>query len=331
MPNPCLLIGDIGGTNARFALANPGGPGFSDELTLSCDDFETAEQGIREYLERSGGGQPDVICLAAAGPVVDGAVKFTNNHWVLDRRSLEARFPASRVQLLNDFESIAYSIPVLAGNDVETVGPIAPPANAERDSTFAVLGPGTGLGAGGLLVRGAGIYPVVGEGGHTGFAPKTPMQAKVLKQLRRRFERVSNERLVSGPGLENIYRALCEIRGENGRGIAAAEIFSRVLGREDAVAEEAAGMFFEVLGQVAGDLALTLGAFDGVYLAGGIVKRYPDLLKHSGFRAGFESKGRHRALMERVPVFLILHPQPGLMGAAHCACKILLDTNAGNA
>jgi glucokinase len=329
MPKSCLLIGDIGGTNARFALADAGGRSFSDELILTCDDYETAEQGIEEYLGRSGGGKPDVICLAAAGPVVDGAVKFTNNHWLIDHRRLETRFPQSRVQLLNDFESIAYSIPVLADGDVESVGPVPPASKTKRELTFAVLGPGTGLGAGGLLVRGSGIYPIVGEGGHTGFAPKTPMQFKVLEQLRRRFEGVSSERLVSGPGLENIYRALCEIRGESASGITAAEIFSRVLGREDAVAAEAVGMFFEVLGQVAGDLALSLGAFDGVYLAGGIVKRYPDLLKNSDFRAGFENKGRHRGLMERVPTFLILHPQPGLMGAAYCARNILMATKAG--
>ena len=331
LPKPCLLIGDIGGTNARFALAEPGGSGFSNELTLTCDDYETAEQGIEAYLQRAGGGTPDVICLAAAGPVVEGTVKFTNNHWLIDQRRLEERFPLARVQLLNDFESIAYAIPVLAEGDVEPIGPVPPSTTTKRDSTFAVLGPGTGLGAGGLLVRGAGIYPIVGEGGHTGFAPKTPMQLKVLKELRRRFEGVSCERLVSGPGLENIYQALCGIRGEPATGITAAEIFSRVLGREDAVAVEAVGMFFEVLGQSAGDLALSLGAYDGVYLAGGIVKRYPDLLKSSGFRAGFENKGRHRALMERVPTLLILHPQPGLMGAAHCARRILLEANAGKA
>ncbi|MGA9573432.1 MAG: glucokinase, partial [Lysobacterales bacterium] len=192
-----LLIGDIGGTNARFALANPDEPGFSNELTLACDDYETAQQGIAEYLERSNSGNPDVICLAVAGPIVDGAVHFTNNHWVIDSQLLKTDFPLSRVQLLNDFESIAYSIPMLAENDVESIGTVPPCSDKKRDLTFAVLGPGTGLGAAGLLVRDSAIYAIVGEGSHAGFAAETPMQLKVLVQLRGRFDRVSSERLIS--------------------------------------------------------------------------------------------------------------------------------------
>jgi len=322
MNKPCLLVGDIGGTNARFALADAGGAGFSNELILACDDYPTAEQGIDEYLQRSGCGSPDVICLAVAGPVVDGVVRFTNNHWVVASNVLAARFPSASLQLLNDFEAIAYSLPLLGEDDIAGIGPALPAAEKKRESTFAVLGPGTGLGAGGLLKRATGIYPVVGEGGHLGFAPESTMQFKVLEQLRGRFERVSNERLVSGPGLENIYWALGRIRGQSGPDIKAAEIFSRVLAREDALAAEAVEMFFEVLGQVAGNLALALGAFDGVYLAGGIVKRYPDLLKSGAFRSGFENKGRHRALMQRVPTCLILHPQPGLLGASYCAREL---------
>lgn len=322
MYEPCLLVGDIGGTNARFALANADGSGFSKELILACDDYATAEQGIDEYLERSGCGSPDVICLAVAGPVVDGVVRFTNNHWVVDGGALETRFASASVQLLNDFEAIAYSLPLLGEEDVDGIGPVPPATGKTLDSNFAVLGPGTGLGVGGLLTRGSGIYPVVGEGGHLGFAPESTLQFKVLEQLRSRFERVSNERLVSGPGLENIYWALGRIHGQSGADIEAAEIFSRVLAREDALATESVEMFFEVLGQVAGNLALALGAFDGVYLAGGIVKRYPDLLKSGAFRSGFENKGRHRALMQRVPTCLILHPQPGLLGASYVAREL---------
>jgi len=331
MDKPCLLIGDIGGTNARFAVVNADDTGFDNELILACDDFSTAEKGIEAYLERSGSSDPDVICLAVAGPVVDGVVRFTNNHWVIDSSVLGSRFPAAAVQLLNDFEAISYSIPLLDEDDVAVIGPVTPGNEATCNSTFAVLGPGTGLGAGGLLKRASGIYPVVGEGSHAGFAPESTMQIKVLKQLRRRFERVSIERLISGPGLENIYWALGRIRGHAGADIRAAEIFSRVLAREDELATEAVEMFFEVLGQVAGNLALTLGAHDGVYLAGGIVKRYPDLLRNSAFRSGFENKGRHRALMQRVPTYLILHPQPGLLGASYFARELLKNSQRGNA
>jgi len=329
MVEPCLLIGDIGGTNARFALAKPDEPGFFNELTLACDDYDTAEHGVADYLERSGSGRPDVICLAAAGPVVDDCVRFTNNHWIIDGRSLREKFLPSRVQLLNDFESIAWSIPLLGESDLETIGLVPSELDSRRELTFAVLGPGTGLGAGGLLVRENGIYPVVGEGSHAGFAPETRMQLKVLEQLNQRFERVSDERLVSGPGLENIYWALSRIRGDSATDITAAEVFSRVLANEDAIALEAIQLFFEALGQIAGNLVLTLGAFDGLYLAGGIVKRYPDLLKSSDFRSGFENKGRHRSLMEKVPTLLILHPQPGLLGASYCARELFQQSLAG--
>ena len=322
MSDPCLLIGDIGGTNARFALAHKDRAGFSEELILACGDYETAEQGIAAYLERGGHRTPDVICLAAAGPIIDGTVRFTNNHWFLDRQQLQHEYPLSRIRFLNDFEAIAYSIPMLKENDATTIGVVPPEVDGTADFTLGVLGPGTGLGVGGLLGRSTGIYPVVGEGSHVGFAPETRMQLRVLEQLRKKHERVSDERLISGSGLEGIYWALSKIHGKQDNDIAAAEIFSRVLAKEDVIAAEATQMFFEVLGQIAGNLVMTLGAFDGIYLAGGILKRYPDLLKSSNFRSGFENKGRHRSLMEKVPTSLILHPQPGLLGASYCAREL---------
>jgi glucokinase len=323
MTDPCLLIGDIGGTNARFALANPDKPGFSNELTLSCADYETAKQGIAAYLERRGVGAPDVICLAAAGPVLDDCIRLSNNHWVIDSRELQKMFPSASIHLLNDFEAIAHSIPILGENDIETIGLIPSDLEGKKQFTLGVLGPGTGLGAGGLIGRSNGVFPVVGEGSHAGFAPETGKQIEVLQQLRHRYARVTQEHLVSGPGLENIYWALRKIHGKPDIKITAAEIFSRVLAKEDAIAVEATELFFEALGQIAGNLALSLGAYDGVYLAGGIVKRYPDLLKTSSFRAGFENKGRHSVIMERVPTLLIQHPQPGLLGASDCARELL--------
>jgi len=319
MPQPCLLICDIGGTNARFALAHASGSGFSSELTLHCSDYENADEGIADYLARNGNMVPDVICLAAAGPVLNNCVRFTNSHWVIDGDQLQRRFPSSRIRLMNDFEAIAYSIPLLGEEDLSTVGLVASKLDKSSDFTCGVLGPGTGLGIGGLLGRDNGFYPVFGEGSHAGFAPENRAQYDVLKQLRRRFERVSEERLISGPGLENIYQALQRIHGEKATEISAAEIFSRVLANEDVIASETVQLFYEGLGQIAGNLALTLGAYDGVYLAGGIVKRYPDLLNNSGFRFGFENKGRHRPLLEKIPTLLILHPQPGLLGASEIA------------
>jgi glucokinase len=162
--------------------------------------------------------------------------------------------------------------------------------------------------------------PVTGEGGHVGFAPETALQIELLKILADKFDRVSAERLIAGSGLVNIYKALAEIRGETRKSLTAAEIFAR---RDDGeIAAEAVDMFFELLGQVAGDLALTFGAVDGVYIAGGISKRYPAVLENSRFRTAFESKGRRRAFMERIPTRLITYDQPGLLGAAYSVLEL---------
>jgi glucokinase len=319
LADPCFLIGDIGGTNARFALTGANGQAWTSELTVMCRDYETAELAIVDYLERTGTCEPDAVCLAAAGPIVDDSAHFTNNHWSIDCRELRNSFRSAKVRLLNDFEAIAYSIPLLAETDLTTVG-LEPLAVRDKTNyTIGVLGPGTGLGVAGLMGRGDNIYPIVGEGGHVGFAPENQVQLQVFKQLRERFDRVSDEHLLSGPGLENIYWALCRIHGDRGVHLSAPEIFQRVLLNEDVHAVEALQLFYEALGQVAGNLALELGAYDGIYIAGGIVKRYPDLLKTSSFRSGFENKGRYRSMMERIPTLLIVHPQPGLLGASYCA------------
>ena len=317
-----LLIGDIGGTNARFALARKTFLRF-EALTLSCADFATAEIAIAEYIERAGAAQPKVICIAAAGPVVDQRVRFTNNHWTLSARDLADDFKIDSVRLLNDFEAIAYSIPFLGANDCVPAGLLPVTDLADRDFTVGIVGPGTGLGAAGLLRRNGDLIPIVGEGGHVGFAPESQLQMQLLTQLRDQFDRVSDERLVSGPGLENIYEALVSLHAEKPIFASAKEIFTRAAANENVRANEALQLFYEILGQVAGNLALTLGAADGVYIAGGIVKRDPSLLANSRFRSAFESKGRHRSLMERIPTQVIVHPEPGLLGASYVALKML--------
>jgi glucokinase len=323
MAETCLLIGDIGGTNARFALATPGAAGFERAETLACADYETADAAIRAYLDRAGAARPAVICLAAAGPIVNDSVRFTNNHWSLDVRDLVAEFATGRVRLLNDFEAIAYSIPSLSAGDCLPVGLPEAHSLGEDDFTIGIIGPGTGLGTGGLCRRNGSLYPIVGEGGHVGFAPETQLQLDVLVALRERYDRVSVERLVSGPGLENLYWALSRIHGEKGAALKAAAIFEQAASGENPRAAEAVQLFFETLGQVAGNLALTLGAGDGIYIAGGIARRYPVMLENSRFRSSFEAKGRHRTLMESIPTQLVTYPEPGLLGAAWCALQLV--------
>ena len=330
MAKPVLLIGDIGGTNARFALANPSTPGFSSVETLNCDDYPSSDEAIRRYLEQAEVGDPDAICLAAAGPISDQVVRFTNNHWSLDVAELKSAFGTTAVQLLNDFEAIAYSIPFI---DVQDYLPIGWPEKFDLDPGdigIGVLGPGTGLGAVGLLRRDGKLYPVVGEAGHEGFAPETQLQIEVLSVLRDRFDRVSAERLLSGPGVENLHWALTKLHGDKSAKLTAAEIFSRGSGNADVRAAETVQLFFEILGQVAGNLALSLGAWDGVFIAGGIARRYPEIMVNSHFRVGFERKGRHRTLMEAVPTLLVTYEQPGLLGASYCALE-LFEQVAGTA
>lgn len=317
-----LLIGDIGGTNARFALADPKRPAFSDVRTLQCAEFASAEAAIRHYLDELGAPPPDVICLAAAGPIVDQRVRLTNNPWRIAGAELAEHFDIDRVRLLNDFEAIAYSIPFLGHEDCLAFGLPEPRPLDQEHYTVGILGPGTGLGAVGLRKHGDLLLPIAGEAGHVGFAPESRVQMDMLAALRERYDRVSMERFVSGPGLENIYWALCQIHGEQRPQLTAAEIFAKAQDRSDPRASEALQTFFEILGQVAGDFALSLGAQHGIFIAGGIVKRYPQLLEDSRFRSGFERKGRHRSIMERIPTQLILHDQPGLLGAAYCALEL---------
>jgi len=322
MADKSLLIGDIGGTNARFAIADAERPDFSKVKMLQCADHATADDAIRHYLEDLSGESPDIICLAVAGPVVEGTVQVTNNHWTLNAADIGAGFDTDDVRLLNDFEAVAYSIMELRAEDSETIGLPDKRPKLDGDFNIAILGPGTGLGTAGLVRRGQSVIPIVSEGGHIGFAPKSHVQIEILNALRSRFDRVSIERLVSGPGIENIYWALTRIHGEKRTPLSAQEIFSSCGDKGDPRAAETTQIFFEILGQVAGDIALALGAEDGVYIAGGITKRYPDLLQNSGFRNAFDDKGGHRAYMERIPTLLITHDEPGLLGAAYCALEL---------
>lgn len=314
MTDECLLIGDIGGTNARFALVDSNAEAYRDELVLQCVDYETPELAIADYLSTVEAPAPSVICLAAAGPILNGGVDLTNNNWHIRESNLRANFEITHARLLNDFEAIAYSLTILEHSYLNVVGLCAAPNLSRGDFTVGVIGPGTGLGAAVLLSRENHVIPLITEAGHVGFAPETALQHAVWEILRHRFGRVSDERLVSGKGIENIYTALCDIHSHPSPPMSAADIFTSA--NSDFLAKESVNLFFEILGQVAGNFALSAGAFDGIYIAGGIVQRYPDLLESSSFRTSFENKGRHRHIMEQIPTLLIKHSQLGLLGAS---------------
>ena len=309
-----ILIGDVGATNARYALLSPLSGNYEEERVLLCEDYESCESSIAAYLNLVDRPAVDGICLAVAGPVIKGEVNFPNNPWLVAEEKLAMNLGITPVKFINDFECLAYSLPHLSQADLEQVGAV-PSRSLERENyQVGVIGPGTGLGAAGLLSRDDFQAPVITEAGHISFAPQTDLQEKVLHALQARYERVSNERVLSGHGLENIFSALRTINGLDVSGWSAAEIFSQV--NNDRLALQATAMMFEILGQVAGDFALSIGAFDGLYLGGGILPKHKDLLMRSSFRQSFEKKGRYRYLMETIPTILITHAQPGLLGVA---------------
>jgi len=312
-----LLIGDIGGTNARFALANTDQPGFDKEMILPCDDFPTIEQAIHYYLDEITANAPDKICLAIAGPIQNQQVQMTNNQWFISAQQLAHEFSAESVNLINDFHAIALSLPWLKTDQLMTIGPhLPPPMSNQSQYKLGVIGPGTGLGVAGLIKQAGHTTVITSEAGHMGFAAETAQQMQILDSLHQHWPRVSIERLLSGSGLQNIHLAQQQINLQLQQSLSAAEIFQQAVDNQQSLAYQSVQIFFEILGQVAGDIALAYGAEDGIYIAGGMVKRYPDLLRKSRFREAFESKGRHRALLQDIPTYLINHPQPGLFGAA---------------
>ncbi|MCB1692076.1 MAG: glucokinase [Pseudomonadales bacterium] len=320
MANPLLLIGDIGGTNARFALVRPGETGFFSAQTLQCEAFSCVIDAIEAYLLAVGAASPAGICLAAAGPVVDNTVQLTNAHWLIDGAELVTHFGARQARILNDFEANAFALPALAARDCVEVGEAGIPVAGDRDYTLCVLGPGTGLGGGGLRRYDGHMVPVVTEAGHVGFAPETALQDRIWQYLYAANGHVSDEMLVSGPGFTNLFEAISVASGAPAERVSPAEIFRRDAGGDD-IARLAVDTFFEILGQATSNLVFSLGAFDGAYLMGGILPRYRNRLLSSTFRHGFENKSAHRALLKRVPTCLVVHPEPGLLGASAVACR----------
>ena len=327
--DPRVLVADIGGTNARFALVDP--PLSTRDLRFPLDeasvrsfsvrDFDSLAAAARHYLHML---QADAHrgVFAVAGRVDGGEARITNHPWVISAERTCRELGFERLQLINDFAAQAMAITLLTPADVAAIGGAAwTPAPLQHDRTYAVIGPGTGLGVGALVVRGGRAHPLETEGGHVSFPPGNPQEIAILQQLSAQFGRVSNERLVCGPGLVNLHAALCRIAGEDPGAPQPADITARAAAGDPRCAE-AVDVFCAVFGAVTGDLVLTLGAWDGVFLTGGLVPRLLETLRHSGFRHRFEHKGRFSAAMSRVPALAVLHPQPGLLGAAACAVGV---------
>ncbi len=324
--SPLALLADIGGTNARFALADTGSatPLQLDSIrTFAVADFPSLADAAQHYLEPSGQDAQTELrhaVFAVAGRVDGDEARITNHPWVISRPRMQQRLGIDDVVLVNDFAAQSMAIPLLQPADVSMIGGVSwsPPADPQAPRTYAVIGPGTGLGVGGLVIRDGHQHPLETEGGHVSFPPGTPEETRILEHLSAQFGRVSNERLVCGPGLVNIHRALSEIAGDDPGPLRPADITARAK-EGDARCARTIDIFCAVFGAIAGDLVLTLGAWDGVFLTGGLVPKMLESIRHSGFRQRFEHKGRFSPNMARVPTVAVLHPQAGLLGAAAIA------------
>ena len=306
------LLGDIGGTNARFAWQAAPDAAFDDIRTLPCADFPTLEAAMRAYLGERRAAQ---CAFGIANPVTGDEVRMTNHHWAFSIEALRLAMGFERLVVVNDFTALALALPALPRGHLRAVGGGAPVA----DAAVALIGAGTGLGVSGLLPSGRpGVWlPIAGEGGHVTVAAETPREFAVLQALQRRHGHVSAERVVSGQGLENLYSALREIDGRPEAGASAAQVSEQALAGADAHAVEALTLFCAFLGSATGNLALTLGARGGVYIGGGIVPRLGTWFDASPFRARFEAKGRFAGYLAAMPTWVIDAPSsPALLGAS---------------
>ena len=306
------LLADVGGTNARFALQQKGGPLTRIEV-LPAADFETLEAAAKHYLRQAG--QPDVrqAAIGIATAITGDNVEMTNSPWQFSIEKLRNALGLSELFVLNDFTALAWALPGLAADELVQVGGGQPVANAAR----ALIGPGTGLGVSGLIPDAyGGFSALAGEGGHTAFAPTTEEELALWRAGTEAWGRVSVERLVSGPGLRFIYETLCRVAGEAPQALEPQDVSDQALAGTDARCGQALRAFLGILGQTAGDLALTLGARGGVYIGGGIVPRLGDYFSKSPFRQRFEDKGRFEAYNAAIPVFVIHGAHPALAGAA---------------
>ncbi|HTV98309.1 MAG TPA: glucokinase [Steroidobacteraceae bacterium] len=309
-----ILVGDVGGTHARFAVVQPCEVGpwrILHRLDLA-ERFATFKEALRTYLERAGvTSLPPLAAIAVAGPVAAGTARFTNRGWDISEQALrEVGF--ERALLINDFAALAFAVELLDERHLHAIGP---PLKGPEGETITILGAGTGFGVSCLARYGDRAVPMATEGGHMSFAPGDAQELAALELMWQQAGRVSIERILSGDGLEHLYRTLEQLAGRAPAALTAAQISAAAL-RNEAGPRAALTMFCSIFGAVAGDLALAHGARGGVYIAGGIAEKIEGFLLQSPFRRRFEDKGRLSAYVAAIPTRLIVYPDIALLGAA---------------
>ena len=326
MTSTPLVAVDVGGTHARFAIAEIASDGtiaLSEPTTLHTCDHASFQTAWEDFREQQGGTLPDQLAMAAAAQIKPDVIRFTNNPWVISPPTLAEQLGVKQQVVINDFAAVAHAA---ARASADQFLPLAGPEDPlPPTGTISVLGPGTGLGVAYFHRRSPSEYRVQAtEGGHGDFAPLDTIEEAILARLRQRHTRVSNERVISGPAIVDIYLALAAMEGRAVVEKTDVDVWTSGLSGEDSLAAAAVDRFCLSLGSVAGDIALVQGA-SGVVIAGGLGYRIRDTLLASGFAERFSAKGRFTAMMASLPVKLITHPQPGLLGAAAAFAQTHLD------
>jgi glucokinase len=311
-----IATADVGGTHARFALATIDDGNvveLCEPVTVRTGEFASFQHAWQEFGRRIDQPLPSELSIAFAGPVGGEVLKLTNNPWVIRPSLMHEKLGVERFVIVNDFAAVAHAVAGLGSSDYRHV--CGPERDLPETGIITIIGPGTGLGVASLLRRSGGYEAIATEGGHIDFAPLDSLEDRILQHLRENFRRVSVERLVSGRGLLNIYEALGTIENRPYTLRDEKDLWAAALGGTDTLAAAALDRLCLTFGAAAGDYALAQGAH-AVVLAGGLGLRLADYLPRSGFRDRFIAKGRFERMMDEMPVKVIVHPQPGLFGAA---------------
>ena len=315
------LVGDVGGTNARLALCCLDDGAISQIKTFSTAEHDSLETVIRIWLAQ----QSQAIhsaCIAIACPVTGDRIEMTNHHWAFSVREMQANLGLQHLAVINDFTAVSMAVPMLQPEHLLQFGGRAP----VRHKPVAVYGAGTGLGVAHLINVEQRWVSLPGEGGHVDCAANSQQEEQVLAILRAELGHVSAERVLSGNGLVNLYRAIVQLAGRKPENLQPKEVTERAVAGSCIDCQQALSLFCVMMGRFGGNLALNLGTFGGVYIAGGIVPRFLDFFQASDFRAAFEDKGRFKEYLRDIPVYLITHEQPGLLGAGAHLRQILGQT-----
>jgi glucokinase len=311
-----IAVADVGGTHARFALAEIDGGrvmSLGEPVKLQTSEHASFQLAWQEFGRRKGIELPVELAIAFAGPVGGEVLKLTNNPWVIRPYLMKERLGVDRFTIVNDFGAVAHAVATLPDEEFWRIcGPDRP---LPDDAMISIVGPGTGLGVAALLRKGDQYEVIETEGGHVDFAPLDKLEDRILAKLRRNFRRVSVERIASGRGLWNVYEALGAIEKQPLTFQDERELWAAAVAGTDSLANAALDRLCLTLGSVAGDVALAQGAH-AVVIAGGVGLRLTDYLPKSGFRDRFIAKGRFERRMDEMPVKLITYPEPGLFGAA---------------